>query len=102
MFKHGTPFGAQLVERAVAETLPPIVLTTFAVIAFAIPIALGIGTGTEVVVPAAVAVIGGAVGSLIFVLIALPVFYTRWGRVVVETEDDLFTMIDVSSPQVQG
>ena len=101
-FRHGTPFGAQLVAGAVSETLPTFLLTTFAVVALALPVAVGIGAGTEVVQPAAIAVIGGAFGSLLFVLIALPVLYTRWGRVEIDIDDDLFAMIDADSHQVQG
>jgi multidrug efflux pump subunit AcrB len=51
-------------------------MTTIAMIAGMMPIALGIGAGSEVRSPMAIAVIGGLITSTLLTLVAIPVIYT--------------------------
>lgn len=54
----------------------PILMTTIAMIAGMMPIALGIGAGSEVRSPMAVAVVGGLMTSTLLTLIVVPVVFT--------------------------
>ena len=69
------------------KRLRPIILTTFALIAGMLPVAIGVGEGGEFYRPMAVAIIGGTITSTILTLLVIPSFYdsielTReaWGR----------------------
>ena len=53
----------------------PILMTTFALIAGMIPVALGRGDGAQFRQPLGVAVIGGVITSTLLTLIAIPTFY---------------------------
>jgi len=57
------------------ERLRPILMTTFAAIGALLPLALGIGAGSEMLVPLAIAVIGGLATATAFTLILIPVLY---------------------------
>ena len=56
--------------------LRPILMTTIAMIAGMLPIAMGIGAGAEVRAPMAIAVIGGLISSTFLTLLVVPVVYT--------------------------
>jgi len=56
--------------------LRPILMTTAATILGMLPIALGIGAGSELRSPMAVAIIGGLIASTLLSLIVVPVVYT--------------------------
>ncbi|MEB3197884.1 MAG: efflux RND transporter permease subunit [Candidatus Sericytochromatia bacterium] len=58
------------------DRLRPILMTTIAMIAGMLPIALEMGTGTESLSPMAVAVIGGLVTSTVFTLVVIPAVFT--------------------------
>jgi hydrophobe/amphiphile efflux-1 (HAE1) family protein len=61
--------------------LRPILMTTIAMIAGMVPIALGIGAGSEARSPMAIAVIGGLITSTLLTLVVVPVIFTyidRW------------------------
>jgi multidrug efflux pump subunit AcrB len=58
------------------DRLRPILMTTVAMIAGMLPIALSIGEGTERLSPMAVAVIGGLTTSTLFTLVVIPAAYT--------------------------
>ncbi|MCX7261356.1 MAG: efflux RND transporter permease subunit [Burkholderiales bacterium] len=69
------------------KRLRPIIMTTFAMIAGMLPVAIGVGEGGEFYRPMAVAIIGGTITSTILTLLVIPSFYdsielTReaWGR----------------------
>ncbi len=80
--RRGTP----LIEATVvaAKTrLRPILMTTIATVAGLVPMALGIGEGSETNLPLARAVIGGLTVSTFFTLFLIPSLYTlvdRWKR----------------------
>jgi len=55
--------------------LRPIMMTSFALIAGMMPVAVGLGEGGEFYRPMAVAIIGGVVTSTILTLLVVPTFY---------------------------
>jgi len=69
-------FGArEAMEKAGPIRLRPILMTATATMMAAIPPALGIGSGAEIRMPMAIAVIGGLVLSTALSLIVVPAFY---------------------------
>ncbi len=66
-------------ERALMDAgrmrLRPILMTTFALIAGMLPVALGLGEGGEFYRPLAIAIIGGTITSTILTLLVVPTFY---------------------------
>ncbi len=68
------------------KRLRPILMTTFALIAGMMPVAIGIGQGGEFYRPMAVAIIGGTITSTLLTLLVVPTFYDSieiwWERVV--------------------
>ncbi len=57
------------------KRLRPILMTTFALIAGMLPVAVGIGEGAEFYRPMAVAIIGGTITSTLLTLLVVPSFY---------------------------
>ncbi len=55
--------------------LRPILMTTFALIAGMLPVAIGLGEGGEFYRPMAVAIIGGTITSTMLTLLVVPTFY---------------------------
>lgn len=60
--------------------LKPILMTTFAMIFGMMPIAIGIGEGSETRAPMAIATVGGLLSSLFLTLIVVPVIYDVFDR----------------------
>jgi multidrug efflux pump subunit AcrB len=68
--------------------LRPILMTALAAILGLMPMAIGMGRGTEANIPLARAVVGGLTASTVLVVVFVPVLYTllkRPGRVVMTT-----------------
>jgi multidrug efflux pump subunit AcrB len=61
--------------RAGRQRLRPILMTTFALVAGMMPVAIGMGAGSEFYGPMAVAIIGGVITSTFLTLLAIPTFY---------------------------
>jgi HAE1 family hydrophobic/amphiphilic exporter-1 len=57
------------------KRLRPILMTTFALIAGMMPVAIGVGEGGEFYRPMAVAIIGGTITSTVRTLLVIPSFY---------------------------
>ncbi len=55
--------------------LRPILMTTFALIVGMLPVAIGLGEGSEFYSPMAVAIIGGTITSTLLTLLVIPTFY---------------------------
>ncbi|HEU4989296.1 MAG TPA: efflux RND transporter permease subunit [Gemmatimonadaceae bacterium] len=72
--EQGTPLREALIEAG-AIRLRPILMTTFALIAGMVPVALGRGEGAQFRAPLGVAVIGGVVTSTLLTLLVIPTFY---------------------------
>jgi multidrug efflux pump subunit AcrB len=68
--------------------LRPILMTTIATIVGLIPMALGIGEGSETNLPLARAVIGGLTVSTFFTLFLVPALYTALDRFARRTPDE--------------
>jgi len=72
--KQGLALREALVEAG-AIRLRPILMTTVALIAGMLPVALGRGEGAQFRAPLGIAVIGGVITSTLLTLIAIPTFY---------------------------
>jgi HAE1 family hydrophobic/amphiphilic exporter-1 len=57
------------------KRLRPILMTTLALIAGMLPVAIGLGEGSEFYRPMAVAIIGGTITSTLLTLLVIPSFY---------------------------
>jgi HAE1 family hydrophobic/amphiphilic exporter-1 len=57
------------------KRLRPILMTTFALIAGMLPVAIGLGEGSEFYRPMAVSIIGGTLTSTFLTLLVIPSFY---------------------------
>jgi len=65
----------EALERSALERLRPILMTTFAALGALLPLAIGIGAGSEMARPLAIAVAGGLITATAFALILIPVLY---------------------------
>ncbi|HEX4934259.1 MAG TPA: efflux RND transporter permease subunit, partial [Gemmatimonadaceae bacterium] len=72
--KAGMPLREALIEAG-AIRLRPILMTTFALIAGMIPVAIGGGEGSQFRAPLGVAVIGGTLTSTLLTLLVIPTVY---------------------------
>ncbi|HEX7023703.1 MAG TPA: efflux RND transporter permease subunit, partial [Gemmatimonadales bacterium] len=72
--RDGKSLREALIEAG-AIRLRPILMTTFALIAGMLPVALGTGEGSQFRAPLGVAVIGGVITSTVLTLVAIPTFY---------------------------
>jgi len=70
----GIPLRDALIEAGRVR-LRPILMTTFALIAGMIPVALGLGEGADFRAPLGRAVIGGVITSTLLTLLVIPTFY---------------------------
>ena len=70
----GMPLREALIEAG-AIRLRPILMTTFALIAGMMPVALGQGEGAQFRAPLGVAVIGGVITSTLLTLLVIPTVY---------------------------
>jgi HAE1 family hydrophobic/amphiphilic exporter-1 len=71
----------EAIQIACPIRLRPILMTSVASVAGAIPAALGLGPGAESRAPMARAIIGGIVFSTLVTLVLVPVFYEQMERV---------------------
>jgi HAE1 family hydrophobic/amphiphilic exporter-1 len=72
--EQGIPLREALVQAG-AIRLRPILMTTFALIAGMIPVALGTGEGAQFRAPLGIAVIGGTLTSTLLTLLVVPTIY---------------------------
>jgi hydrophobe/amphiphile efflux-1 (HAE1) family protein len=77
--REGKPLYRAVLDSGVAR-LRPILMTTIAMITGMLPIALGIGAGSEQRSPMAIAVIGGLMTSTLLTLVVVPVIFTYIDR----------------------
>jgi len=86
---HGLPVIDALL-RACPIRLRPILMTSFATVAGAIPAAISFGPGSETRTPMAIAIIGGVTLSTLLTLYVVPCVYnilTRWETIEVDEDD---------------
>ena len=67
--------------------LRPIIMTSFACIAAAIPEALSLGAGSETTIPMAVSIIGGVSVSTFLTLFVVPCVYELFSRIQKRAEN---------------
>ncbi len=72
----------EAILRAGRRRLRPIIMTALATILGMAPLALGLGSGAQILQPLAIAVVGGVAVSLILSLLATPVLYYQLQRVM--------------------
>jgi len=72
--RQGLTLREALIEAG-AIRLRPILMTTFALVAGMVPVALGRGEGAQFRAPLGIAVIGGVITSTLLTLVAIPTFY---------------------------
>jgi hydrophobic/amphiphilic exporter-1 (mainly G- bacteria), HAE1 family len=65
----------QALMHAGRVRLRPILMTTFALIVGMLPVAIGLGAGSEFYSPMAIAIIGGTITSTLLTLLVVPTFY---------------------------
>jgi HAE1 family hydrophobic/amphiphilic exporter-1 len=75
----GTPLREALIEAGRIR-LRPILMTSFALIAGMIPVAMGVGEGAEFRAPMGRAIIGGVVTSTLLTLLVIPTIYELMDR----------------------
>lgn len=85
--RRGTPLMEATVEAAKTR-LRPILMTTIATVAGLVPMALGLGEGSETNLPLARSVIGGLTVSTFFTLFLIPSLYTLVDRFKKRALDD--------------
>jgi len=72
----------EAILTAAPTRLRPILMTTLAAILGMVPLALGVGAGSEMYVPLATAVIGGLITSTMLTLIVVPTVYTLFDDLI--------------------
>ncbi|NLZ28383.1 MAG: efflux RND transporter permease subunit [Firmicutes bacterium] len=82
---HGLPLEEAIIEGAVAR-LRPILMTTLTTILGLLPLAFGIGQGSQIQAPMAIAIIGGQVGGTLLLLVFIPVLYYLFSHRAKRTE----------------
>jgi HAE1 family hydrophobic/amphiphilic exporter-1 len=75
LVRGGMPIRDALVEAG-RRRLRPILMTTLTTILGLMPLALGIGEGSDAQAPLARAVVGGLIGSTLITLVLIPVIYS--------------------------
>lgn len=73
-FEQGMDLEASLVAAG-KERLRPILMTTFALVAGMLPVAIGIGEGADFYRPLGISVIGGTIAATFLTLLVVPTFY---------------------------
>ena len=80
--------------------LRPILMTTFALIAGMMPVAIGVGEGGEFYSPMAVAIIGGTIVSTLLTLLVVPSFYDSIEIARERASAKLHARADLGNPAV--
>ena len=74
-FRHDGMAAREAMTEAGARRLRPILMTAMATVAGMIPLSLGIGQGSQMLQPLAIAVIGGILASMVLSLLVTPVVF---------------------------
>ena len=80
--------------------LRPILMTTFALIAGMMPVAIGVGEGGEFYRPMAVAIIGGTITSTLLTLLVVPSFYDSIEIAAERASAKMHARADLGNPVV--
>jgi HAE1 family hydrophobic/amphiphilic exporter-1 len=84
----------QAILKACPIRLRPILMTSVATIAAAVPPALAIGPGSETRIPMAITIIGGVIVSTVFTLFVVPCVYSLFSKLEHRRYDIVFKELD--------
>ncbi|MFY9114205.1 MAG: efflux RND transporter permease subunit, partial [Dethiobacteria bacterium] len=76
---HGLPLKEAIIEGAIAR-LRPILMTTLTTILGLLPLAFGLGQGSQIQAPMAITIIGGQIAGTLLLLIIIPALYYVFSR----------------------
>jgi hydrophobe/amphiphile efflux-1 (HAE1) family protein len=93
---------AAAVAQAGAIRLRPILMTTLTTVLAMLPLALGIGEGTEMMQPLAIVVVGGLTMSTLLTLLVLPSAYVSLHRLTAGLRRWLIGEEGVTTPRAEG
>jgi HAE1 family hydrophobic/amphiphilic exporter-1 len=79
----------QAIEEAGRRRLRPILMTACTTMLAMLPLAIGLGEGSEAQAPLARAVIGGLASATVITLVVVPLVYTLIGRKTLKPFDDV-------------
>lgn len=88
----------EAITQAAAIRFRPIMMTFLATFLDLLPMAIGLGRGSEANVPLARAVVGGLLTSTFLTLIVVPVLYTLFNRGRPAAEPDIDVILGLKSP----
>ncbi len=70
----------EALRRACPVRMRPVLMTSLTIVFALLPTALGLGSGSEMTVPMAVAVVGGVISSTLLTLVVVPAAYSLLAR----------------------
>jgi HAE1 family hydrophobic/amphiphilic exporter-1 len=76
---HGVPLREAIIEGAAAR-LRPILMTTITTVLGLVPLALGLGQGSQLQAPMAIVIIGGQISGTALLLFVIPAIYHLTGK----------------------
>ncbi|MCK4942262.1 MAG: efflux RND transporter permease subunit, partial [Candidatus Aminicenantes bacterium] len=74
----------EAIKQAGRVRLRPILITTFTTVLGLLPMAVGLGEGTEIRAPMAVSIIAGLLSATFLTLILIPVVYNKFSKETVK------------------
>ncbi len=84
----------EAIIQAGAVRLRPVIMTAATTVLGLLPLAMGIGTGSEMIQPIAISCIGGLVYGTVTTLLVIPVMYNKFSaREMVKIEDEELEMV---------
>jgi HAE1 family hydrophobic/amphiphilic exporter-1 len=70
----------EAIRQAGQVRLRPILMTTFTTVLGLLPMAVGMGEGTEIRTPMAVTIIAGLLSATFLTLVLIPIVYNKFSR----------------------
>jgi hydrophobic/amphiphilic exporter-1 (mainly G- bacteria), HAE1 family len=84
------------------DRLRPILMTSMTTVLGLLPMALGLGEGSELRAPLAITVIGGLTVATLLTLIVIPIVYSLLDRKVFEADRGVYEEYDTSGVGIGG
>ena len=70
----------EAIKQAGRVRLRPILITTFTTVLALLPMAIGMGEGTEIRTPMAVSIIAGLLSATFLTLVLIPIVYNKFSK----------------------